>query len=422
MPKRLMYRINLDTSLCVNLRNKVNEYQHYSITKTHSIKKDQNGHGWNKICAIMDRLDDTLLYLNSLELNNTGSKLDVFDFYNFMNNAATLIDCVNFLAEIYEFDLSQINNSHDIFNKLGTTGKGNDKDYFEYLRSLCSVHPIETSRHKEFQDPATDTECSPFIYYNNGILAEEDYDLIVVVYTDGDKFHEKHFGIKIETIFKYIEYRYSLLQKITVHIEAYYQSIIEEYIKQPLRKVNEFSNYCDYIDYLQKVWADRKDTNWTSNFDFYRYVMQVSFSNSDNQQKLIKYQNAVKYAFTFLQKYLQELPKEDKYETTGLKTQPEHTSEDSLFIELEESLHGEYRFKHMYPFEKLACLWLQPRYMDMAKELLAEIKPFWERYVVFTEKMNPIEISILLQIATYFWRLDNDKWFTANIPETNEYR
>lgn len=34
-----MAKINLDTSLTAKLREKVNEYQHYSITKTHSIKK-----------------------------------------------------------------------------------------------------------------------------------------------------------------------------------------------------------------------------------------------------------------------------------------------------------------------------------------------------------------------------------------------
>lgn len=60
-----------------------------------------------KNCAIMDRLDDTTLYLNSLELQKSNSILAVFDFYNFMNNAATLLDCIGFLSEIYDFDFSK---------------------------------------------------------------------------------------------------------------------------------------------------------------------------------------------------------------------------------------------------------------------------------------------------------------------------
>ena len=31
-------------------------------------KDNKNNRGWEKICAIMDRLDDTVFYLNSLEL------------------------------------------------------------------------------------------------------------------------------------------------------------------------------------------------------------------------------------------------------------------------------------------------------------------------------------------------------------------
>ena len=78
-----MAHINLNLDYCAQLRNKVNEYQHYSITRTHSLKNDNAPRGWEKICAIMDRLDDTTRYLNSLELQKTPGVLAVFDFYNF---------------------------------------------------------------------------------------------------------------------------------------------------------------------------------------------------------------------------------------------------------------------------------------------------------------------------------------------------
>lgn len=62
-----MSKIELDSLLCSELRKKNNEYQNYSINKTHSINNAKTERGWDKICAIMDRLDDTTLYLNSLD-------------------------------------------------------------------------------------------------------------------------------------------------------------------------------------------------------------------------------------------------------------------------------------------------------------------------------------------------------------------
>lgn len=418
-----MAKINLDISLTVKLRNKINEYQHYSITKTHSLKKDKEGKGWNKICAIMDRIDDTVAYLNSLDVKEKGNKFDVFEFYNFMNNSATLIDCVNYLAEIYEYNLDSCNFKNNIFNQLGNTGKGTDKDYFEYLRALCSIHPIETSRHKEFQDSKTLVECSPFVSYNEfGFISKQDADLIAVVYVDGEEHSSKYVGIKIKTIFKYVKFRFSLLDILIKHIENYYAKIIDDYANIPLKKLSEFENYCNYIDYIKGVYAERVNTGMDEYFDFYKFVMQMSFPNTINQENLSKYQNAIKYSFTFMHKFLQQLPKEDKFETTGLKRQPKNSARDSLFFELQYGLNCDYRYQHSYAFEKLSLMWLQPRNMDMASCLISEIESFWKKYVCFEKGMSAIEISILLQIAIYFYRLENDKEFSENIPESLDYR
>ena len=419
----VMAHLNLDLQLCKKLRKKINEYQHYSITKTHSIKKAPGERGWAKICAIMDRLDDTSLYLNSLELQKSSSVISVFDFYNFMNNSATMLDCINFLAEIYEFDFSSEDYKSDIFNQVGKTGNGTDKRYFEYLRSLCSVHPIETSRHSEFQDDFTQIECSPFVRWNDSsLLDDRESDLIAIVYVNNPQQFSKYVGIKLSEVFSYIEHRYNLLQRLIEHIDLYYQGIIDEYRKIPLKTVFDFSDYCDYLEYMKRTYAVRIKSGWDEYFDFYIYAMKIHFSNSLNQQRLVKYQNAIKYAFTFLHRYLQELPKEDSYETTGLHDQPEKSIGDSLFWELQERPIGTELMKYNYPFEKLLLMWMQPRYMGMADFLIKELKPFWGKYVCFESNMTPIEISILLTVACHFYKLEHDEDFKNNIPNTKDYR
>jgi hypothetical protein len=66
----------------------VNEEQNISYNKIYGKHRP-----WDKICAIMDRLDDTIYYLSELKLNTGRYKSSVFDFFDFMNNASVVVDC-----------------------------------------------------------------------------------------------------------------------------------------------------------------------------------------------------------------------------------------------------------------------------------------------------------------------------------------
>lgn len=414
-----MANINLNASLCGELRNKVNEYSYFSITRTHSIKQDCSNRGWEKLCAIMDRIEDSTIYLNSLDIKYTGNRLCIFEFYNFMNVAASLLDCIKFLAEIYDFDLSVADNKTDVFKKYGRTGKGTDKKYFEYLRSLCSVHPIETSRHSEFQDEETEVECSPFVIWNNK-LYDRQYDLVAIVYTSKSEFFQKEIGIKVFEIFEYITYRYDMLKEIINHIDSYYQKIIANFRTITLKTQTDFSNYLDYIDYLKSVYSERINSGWDEYFNFCKNVILCTFNDKQNQERLIKFQNAIKYGLTFLHKYLQELPNEDKYETTGLHRQPAHTTGDSLFLQLQEVPYSEELRQYDYAFEKLSLLMFYPHSMQYS--LIDDSNPFWGKYVSINKQMSNTEICVLIHVAFYFWKLENDSEFSSNIPETGDYR
>lgn len=186
--------------------------------------------------------------------------------------------------------------------------------------------------------------------------------------------------------------------------------------------MDDFADYCDYLEYLKEQYSERIQYGWNEHFDFYIHVMKCKFSNPKNQEKLIKYQNAIKYGFTFFHKYLQELPQEDTYETTGIHVQPEHTKGDSLFWQLQELPREKELYNFSYAFEKLSLMWLQPHYMDMANALENESKAFWEKYVIFEKNMTSIEISILFKIAGHFYKLEHNKNFQNDIPNTKDYR
>ena len=52
-----VFKIELDTEILKRLRDKINEKQNISYNKMYGKYR-----AWDKICAIMDRLEDTVEY------------------------------------------------------------------------------------------------------------------------------------------------------------------------------------------------------------------------------------------------------------------------------------------------------------------------------------------------------------------------
>ena len=337
-----------------------------------------------------------------------------------MNNATTVLECIDCLGEIFDFDFSGEDKKTVCFKQTGKNGKGTDRKYFKYLRSLCSIHPIKTSLHKEFQDIYTEIECSPYVRWNDGItFAEKEYDLVAIVYTNNPQNPLKYIGIKLKEIFAYIEYRFNLISKLIDHIDTFFGEIIDKYRQTPLKAVNYFSNYCEYIEYIKSVYSDRINSGHNELFDFYSCVFKCNFSNKENQEKLQKYQNSIKLGFSFLHRYLQELPEEDTYETTGLHNHSDNIIGESLFFKLQEAPVID--DKYSYCIEKLSLLWLPPHKI-IAKPLIDNSKPFWGKYVLLEPNMTAIEISVLVHVLWHFYKIENDKNYNFDIPNTEDYR
>lgn len=139
------------------------------------------------------------------------------------------------------------------FNQLGSDGEGTDENYFEYLRSLCSVHPVETSHHKRYQ--ANDFECSPYVAWNNGMMGYyDDCNIYAIVYTSGDGDSLKRVPIYISQIFEYVETRLNFVTEIINAIDEYQKQTILKLKNKPIKKEKEFNNYIDYL----KIWTKSK--------------------------------------------------------------------------------------------------------------------------------------------------------------------
>ena len=151
MGREKTFQIHLDPDLIERFDDSLDRHEHISerisfVEKAFEKKEYRGVPAWDCICTCVHRIRDGVAYLNKQELGRMecGS---AFDFINFINNASVVLDCIQMLADILGVDLSEENSRSAIFNMVGDDGEGTDKDYYEFLRSLCAVHPAGTNRH-----------------------------------------------------------------------------------------------------------------------------------------------------------------------------------------------------------------------------------------------------------------------------------
>ena len=113
------YRFHFNMQYAADLRDAVNDRRKQSIDNVHVDNHVRGEYcAWDRTCAAMDRLEDTLLYLNSLELGRNKDSRSAFDFYDFINNAFIVIDCIKTIGKIFRVDsalIESIESSSEVF-------------------------------------------------------------------------------------------------------------------------------------------------------------------------------------------------------------------------------------------------------------------------------------------------------------------
>lgn len=412
-----VFQINLDTDVLDKLRDVVNEEQNISYNKTYGKHR-----AWDKICTIMDRLHDTVQYLNELKLNTGRYKSSAFDFFDFMNNASVVVDCIKELVKIFNVPDDRIKKSTQVFIELGSDGKGTDDKYFEYLRSLCSLHPVETSRHKRYQ--ANDFECSPFVIWNNrNLWHEDDCDIYAVVYTSNDGETNKRVRIYISQIFEYVKTRLDFVEEIVDAIDRYQKQIISDLKNKQIKKEGEFENYNDYLCNLDRELEERYGSDCSYPFNYMIKLFELKLSNPDNKAMMDLYLNALKYAIEFEHNRLQNMSY-GGFENNGLLYSEENI-ETSLYIELYSPRSGsEEQGRYHYNLEKISYLGYDAGYSNKqwAYTQLNGALIFLEKYISFQGAKGDFEHYALVKLALYLDCLENKCLINRNIPNDLRYR
>lgn len=420
------FQISLDPGLIIIERvyDAINYKSNLTMLINKDINKTNKGYKFRCICAIMDRMSDTVKYLEDIKLAPDCKKRHAFDFCDFINNAYVLVDCIDILSEIFDYDLVEENSRCDIFKKVRDEYGGKDCTYFKHLRSICSVHPANTSFYKKYFKGTF--ACSPFVEWR--CETGDPNQLYVWIYENElenkNKFSIRDEGINIYEIFEYINYKYSILYKLPLYIKKKQKDLLNELKNKEIKKKNKFNNYVGYLENLKKEEEERFSDDGFSGLEFAIKYFKLNLSSASNKKLYKKYAEALKYAIKFKYNELQNMSCEG-FKNCGIKDNDSSIAETTLLYELIH-LHNLGEIKSKYSVEIQKTLEglepTNPNYPYNLREHFENSKPFFEKYVSFENVVDNFEFIALIRMALYQDCLENDCVVNRNIPNDLKYR
>lgn len=424
------FRFNFNTEYARDLRDAVNDRQKHSIENVHKEEQTKGEYrAWGRTCAAMDRLEDTLAYLNEIELGKYKKLRSAFDFYDFINNSYIVIDCIKTIGNIFGVDnalIKEIETSTSVFgNRFGENCT--DAKYFEYIRSLCSVHPLCTNHQKEFLN-GSKFHCCPFVIWEDGLRwrNRENADLTAVIYPSEPGANTIYHGLYVAQFERYLTKWIDFIPKITEAKNIYTDNIYASLRKEPVQYLSEFDNNIPrYLIYLKGEYCKRFDDDNDYLFDDAVNFFTIKLTDSRNSAALQKFQNAIVYSLSFVRNELQNMSYEG-YENNGIK-HPESWIETTLFDSLMSIFsHGSAFAEFSYNLEKIYYLKPNGNYSEYdkmyARALLNDVKEALNQYVHFTNTEPDGERVVLVHLAKYLEALTRKNLLNKNIPNTLDYR
>lgn len=430
--KEIVFSFHYDSSFAQKLRSAINEERNISTQKTGELR-EKNGTSylaWDRICAIMDRLEDTILHINSMTLGNCKDKRTAFDFYEFINCAYVIIDCVRNIGQIFGIDKQKfrsIEETQEVFGNV-LNADGTDGTFFNYVRSVCVVHPIGTN-HKRYSPylQGSPFHCCPNVIWrhkHSSFLFDVKGDLVAYVYTSQK---ENPDPIRIELFVKqfeqYLKKWIDLIPEIIEAIHNYNESFFDNFRKRRVQTLSDFEgNATAYIVYLKKEYLCRFGDQCEEDFCDLLRVFSIHLSNPDNERKLQKYKNAILYALSFLRNALQNMSFEG-HENTGLKESEAYSDLFSLMMlpPLRENSTG------LDPYALSKVYYLTSSFYGAydrlyVRRLLDGEKEKLNKVIFYSGNESDEEAAVLVYLAQYLCALQGNNALNKNIPNDEQFR
>lgn len=197
----------LSSQKCKELRKVINETDIF-------IKDKEESKKFNLICAIMDRFDSAIEYINK-HIEKPKTETDLIVFINF---CCIIKDGINYIIKVLNMEIKEDNQIFKDIYIQEPINVSKDQDYtddafFEYFRSLVFAHPFLTDRSIPNQIDEKEKQYSPFVIVDTYGLRKEKDSIGVMVYSNKREAFSINFSFDV--LKEYIKWKYEMIVEIT---------------------------------------------------------------------------------------------------------------------------------------------------------------------------------------------------------------
>lgn len=218
----------LDGNICKELRKVVNSSRIFH-------RDSQEKGNYNLICAVMDRVDSSVEYLN----NHSHIPETEDDIMLFMVQACIINDAIKELMKQLQINDDSKDDKKYFKNicmseplNIDEMNCPTDIRFFEYVRSLIFAHPFETSR-IQFLKNKKETHYSPFLISRSNGLSRN--CIGIMVYSNQEP-STLSLYIPFETIQNYIKNRYEMLNLAKNELKQRIENKNKEWKKKKINR------------------------------------------------------------------------------------------------------------------------------------------------------------------------------------------
>ena len=269
----------LNSKLVQDLRDVINKTD---IFIKDPIEKEK----FNLICAIMDRFDSSINFLNE---NQTFPKSEN-DFINFLVHVSIIRDGINNVFEVLRLEIKNDNKIFEQYYKrdLPNINKEiNDDKFYEYFRSLAFAHPFVTNRSIPNVIDKTEIQYSPYVLTNLGYLWKDKNAVGIEVYSN----RRNSFSISFpfEKLKEYVKWKYEMI----VDIISEFEKIINR--KEKIWREHKVKKNLSDIETLKdiKIILEERCINIDEINELMAYLT-CECSLKENYESVEKFKNAIK--------------------------------------------------------------------------------------------------------------------------------
>lgn len=347
---------------------------------------------FNLACAVMDRLDTCVRYINN---HNSYPKSEE-ELLSYLMFSCMLVDAVNKILD--DIGVSTKKNETLYFKEtcmnypLNLEGENcpSDDKFFEYFRALTFAHPFETSRPKFLKKG--EVQYSPWVIVGSHVFSEIPDPIGVRIYSNKQD-DILDLVLSFSTLKDYLKSRY---KPLTLAIEWAKNSIVKEENKWKSKKINRNNPPIEVFREIVQILKSRYEKIYQIE-DIILYL-ECRSSIEENNDKIEFFKSLIICRLQNICDAIEKLDYETVYnELNGMFRRPTNM----------------HKMAH-YELEKIFTYLIENKYDDNYDWGLEQAKNFAEGFAKKWVKIDPYnmsctEIKLLVSVACYFEYIEENK-------------